>query len=165
MLRRVLPFTAACLLLAGTSAFGTSARRSPAWLSIESPVNPYDASTRGAVFLVHASLHGDVVPRGDLRGSAEGIVNGARQSVAIQFDDTPRAGVFGVRRQWPGEGTWVVRINLLATSAIVALDGDGNVAGVHLPTRLVSGTPIPRAIDAHEVDSLLADAARRSDHR
>ena len=28
----------------------------PAWLSIESPVNPYDPATRGAAFLIHAAV-------------------------------------------------------------------------------------------------------------
>ena len=35
--------------------------KGPAWISIETPVNPYDASTRGAFLLVHAFHHGDAM--------------------------------------------------------------------------------------------------------
>ena len=133
----------------------------PPWLSIESPVNPYDRSVRGALFLIHAALR-DGAPRlDDISGSAEGLVAGARRSIVLRIDTTSRPGVFAVRRQWPTEGTWLLRITLLSTTAVVALDHAGNVAGVRVPTELSSGTQVPRSVPGREIDSTLADAANR----
>ena len=135
--------------------------KSPAWLSIESPVNPYDQSTRGDVLLVHATLHtGDAQPT-DITGSAEGLVNGSRRTVVLHFDATSRPNVFGVRRQWPNEGTWILRITLRETTAIVTFDRTGAVASAVVPTTSSSGMALPRAVTRSEVDSALSIAAHR----
>jgi hypothetical protein len=63
-----------------------------------------------------------------MTGTAEGIVNGARQSVALKLQRLPTPGVHAVSRQWP-DGDWV--LNLTATcpgrdataSAVVPLRG------------------------------------------
>ncbi|MEP6491497.1 MAG: hypothetical protein ABJF01_02385 [bacterium] len=133
----------------------------PPWLSIESPVNPYDPTSRDAAFLVHAMLREGVPKLSDVTGAAEGMVDGKRRTAALHFDTTSRPGVFAVRRQWPSEGTWLLRISLLSTTALVALDHAGNVAGVRLPTMVTSGSVVPRPILAREIDSTLADAAKR----
>ena len=44
----------------------------PPWISIETPPNPFDATSRGAFLVVHTYHHGDVVASG-VNGSAEGI--------------------------------------------------------------------------------------------
>jgi hypothetical protein len=137
------------------------ATKSPAWLSIESPVNPYDQSTRGDVLLVHASLHSGDTQLADLTGTAEGLVNGARRAVALHFDATSRPNVFGLRRQWPNEGTWILRISLRETTAIVTFDRSGAVASAVVPTTNSSGIALPRAVSHSEVDSALAAAAHR----
>ena len=62
-----------------------------------------------------------------LTGTAEGVVDGARRSVAMMFHKLPTPGVFAVRRQWP-DGQWV--LNLVGrcpgrdadASAVVPLD-------------------------------------------
>jgi hypothetical protein len=43
----------------------------------------------------------------------------------------------------------------------VTLDRGGNVASVRVPTELASGNQIPRPVAAREIDSTLAEAARR----
>lgn len=166
MLRRALGPAIAISLAVATAAIASpapsfSAVKWPAWLSIESPVNPYDSATRGALFLVHGALRDGTPSASDISGSAEGLVNGTRRTIALHFDATTRPGVFAVRKQWPNEGTWVVRITLAATSALVSIDRAGNVASARVPTQLSSGMQIPRAILAREIDSLLADASRR----
>jgi hypothetical protein len=135
--------------------------KSPPWISIESPVNPYDRDSRGAAMLVHASFREGDVQLTDLTGSAEGLVGGARRSVSLRFEATSRPNVFALRKQWPTEGAWLVRINLKTTTALVTLDQAGNVASVNLPTVFSSGVPLPRAVSAREVDSTLASVARR----
>jgi hypothetical protein len=149
-------------LVAATAAFAAPAlAKWPPWLSIEAPANPFDPATRGAVMLVHGMVHDGVVTVSDLSGSAEGMENGRRRSIALRFDTTPVPGVFAVRRQWPDRGNWVIRITLARTTALVTLDSAGNVASVQVPTELVKGQPLPRAVSASEVDSTLALAARR----
>ncbi len=138
----------------------------PPWLSIETPVNPYDQATRGAFLLAHIALRpGSTDDNVTLTGTAEGIVAGKRESVRLSFDRTPRAGVFALRKQWPSEGTWVLVISLgprevTVTTAIVDLGSNGEVIGVRVPTqRNARSEAIPRAVSAEEIDSSLAARA------
>jgi hypothetical protein len=159
MRRFIVPVLALAL---GTAAFARPAVvRWPPWLSIESPVNPFDRDSRGAVLLVHATIRDGVPALADVSGSAEGVVNGSRRTMLVRFDTTSRPGVFALRKQWPSDGTWLVRISFHATTAIVMLDRDGSVASVRVPTHLQGGSEIPRAVAAREIDSTLAAAARR----
>jgi hypothetical protein len=155
---------ATCAALLGVGAPRAAARpvtlKWPPWLSIESPVNPFDAANRGAVLLVHAATREGPPALSALSASAEGVVNGSRRTIPLRLDATPTPGVFAVRPQWPSEGTWLLRISLYNTTAIVSLDG-GRVAGVRVPTERASGQELPRAVSAKEIDSTLSAAARR----
>ncbi len=165
MLRRaILPTLGLCIAAAAVATATPVAGhhfKSPAWISIEAPVNPYDASVRGAALLVHVALHDGTPAAGDLNGSAEGLVAGVRRTVPLRFDATSRPGIFAVRRQWSAEGTWLLRIGFSSTTAIVSLDRDGNVAGARIPTTLGSGIQLPRPVSGREIDSTLTFAARR----
>jgi len=157
--------TAMAAVVIGATAFANPfagrAVKSPPWLSIEAPVNPFDAHVRGAVFLVRATTHEGIPRVADISGAAEGIVGSTRRSIPLSFEPTDRPGVFAVRRQWPAEGTWMARISLLTTTALVTFDRTGNVASARVPTEPQSGVQIPRAVAAREIDSTLAEAARR----
>jgi len=157
----LLSLAALALAAAATLGAAPASAKWPPWLSIESPVNPYDPSTHSAALLVHAAFREGLSQLSDLSGSAEGTVNGERRSIALHFDTTGRPNVFALRRQWPTEGTWVLRISLRTTTAIVTLGRGGEVASVSVPTQLSNGTAVPRAIGAKEIDSALAVAARR----
>lgn len=165
MLRRALsPFVLVAAVAGATAAtpITSAALKWPPWLSIESPVNPYDAAARGAAFLVHAAMREGIPALADLSGTAEGMVDGARRSLPVEFAATSRPGVFSVRRTWPGAGPWVVRISLRSTTALVALGRDGSVASVRIPTEhTASGDVIPRAVTSRDVDSTLAALANR----
>ena len=157
-------FPAVLLALVATTAAFTapSVIKWPPWLSIESPVNPFDATARGAELLVHATFREGQAQLADLTGSAEGLVNGVRRSVPLRFDATNRPSVFALRRQWPTEGSWVLRIALKSTTAIVTIDRDGSVGAVRVPIeQMANGDRVPRAVDAKEIDSMLAEAAKR----
>jgi hypothetical protein len=155
------PLIALALVLASTTVTSAAALKWPPWLSIESPVNPFAPDARGAVLLVHTAVREGRTSVADLSGSAEGLVRGARRSIPLRFDATSRPDVYAVRRQWPAEGTWVLRITLLSsTTALVTLDGTGSVASTRVPTRMSSGIALPRQVSAAEVDSALALAAR-----
>jgi hypothetical protein len=69
--------------------------------------------------------------------------------------------VFALRRQWPQQGNWLIRVSLENTTAIVTLDAEGNVAAVRVPTHLVQGQPLPRPVTSQEIDSTLALSARQ----
>jgi hypothetical protein len=165
MIRRALLPTVAILFVAATTAVAAvtapAHAKWPPWLSIESPVNPYDADARGALFLIHGMVREGTPTLANLSGSAEGLVGGVRRSITLHFDATSHPGVFAVRKQWPSEGAWVLRVTLLSTSALVSIDRAGGVAGVRIPTQLSSGIQIPRAILAREIDSTLAEASKR----
>ena len=47
-----------------------------------------------------------------ITGTAEGLVNGMRKSVALQLLPVNEAeGVYAVLQQWPDEGRWVLQLN------------------------------------------------------
>ena len=60
------------------------------WISIESPVNPYDEATRGSLFLVHTFHHGAKVDL-PVTAKAEGLVDGQRKSVALTLSKAAQA--------------------------------------------------------------------------
>ena len=158
---RLHAFVTLAAVIATTAAVPPSHAKWPPWISIEAPVNPYDPSTRGAALLVHTLMREGIARVGDVTGTAEGLVGGARKSVALHFDSTGRPGVFALRPQWPTDGTWVLRISLYNTTALVSLDAHGQVAATRVPTQLQSGIMIPRAVADREIDSTLAAMARR----
>lgn len=134
----------------------------PPWISIEAPVNPADPSVRGASFLIHALTHDGRVSARDVSATAEGLVNGSRKSIQLRIDTTSRPGVFAVRRQWPADGKWLVRVGFLSTTALVAIGNDGTPAGAVVPTEKSPNAPmpIPRAVTARDIDAMLASATK-----
>lgn len=135
----------------------------PPWISIEYPVNPYDAATRGAFLVVHAFHHGTPVGL-PVSGTAEGIVNGARRSVPLTFAATTRAGVYTLGRQWPNEGTWTLLVSVAQgpedkVTAVVDLTPEGEVASVRVPTRRQDGYTLPAAVAMASVDASLRERA------
>ena len=131
----------------------------PPWISIEYPPSPYDPATRDAFLLVHAYHHGTPADF-PVSGTAEGVVDGKRRTIALQFQRTSRPGVFALRRQWPGGGRWVLSLGVhqgdFVAGALVRLGADGRVAAVDVPVRR-SGADgsIPRAIGAAEIEAAL----------
>ncbi|MDQ6828606.1 MAG: hypothetical protein M3081_07040 [Gemmatimonadota bacterium] len=159
----------AALLGAATSSARpapTEYFKGPPWVSIEYPVNPYDATMRGAVLLVHEFHHATQVA-GAVEGTAEGLVGGTRRSVALHFDTTSRMGVFALRKQWPSEGTWSLLIKVYqghgdGATAVVDIGAAGEVTSVRVPTKRQDQWDIPQQVSAHEIDSTLTARAARS---
>ena len=157
MLRLLAPVALAATALAWTApvervAFG------PPWISIESPPNPHDRTTRDAFLVVRTYHHGDLVDQG-VRGTAEGIVGSERRTVQLRFDRTSQPGVFALRRQWPAEGRWALVVTTAGgedgASALVAVGANGQIASVTVPTRQQDGWAIPRAVTRAEIDAAL----------
>jgi len=105
--------------------------------------------------------HGDLVGF-DLTGTAEGLVNGRRQSAKLNIQRLSRPGVYAVRWQKPAEGSWVLMISSSrdgqhAASAMVSVDSRGRVASVTVPSDPIEGGrwQVPRRVAATELDALL----------
>ena len=156
--RLLVPAAVAALTLGWAAPAATEVRLGPPWISIESPPNPHDRTTRGALLVVRTYHHGTQLDQG-VRGTAEGLVNGERRSVRLDFDRTSQAGVYALRRHWPTEGRWALVISTGpengAATALVALGARGEVASVAVPTREQDGWSVPRAVTRAEVDALL----------
>lgn len=155
------------LVAAGNQASARSAAAGPPWISIETPVNPYDATTKDAYLLVHAFHHGTPVAI-PVSGTAEGIVNGERRSVKLAFTTTSRPGAFALRKQWGAAGIWTLVIAVHQheddmAQALVEVGADGEVTRVQVPTRVGErDIRFPSRLSAQEIDAALRLRARTS---
>ena len=164
--RRLLPIAlATTLVMVGAAAAPAHFARlfGPPWISIEYPANPHDSSTRGAFLLVHAFHHGTPVGF-PVTGTAEGIVGGARRTVALQFEGTSRPGVYALKRQWGSEGVWTLVISVNqekndVAQAMVEISRSGDVTSVKVPTRQDGRWTIPRTVSAQEIEQSLKSRA------
>lgn len=140
------------LLSATTSSARPALFKGGPWISIETPINPYDTAARGALFLVH-TFHHAVPTNLAVEARAEGLVDGHRRTVTL----TPRlsrTGTYVVRNEWGASGTWSVL--LIATQpapkvsihAVVDLAADGSVAHVSLPQRMLTAADVERSLRA-----------------
>jgi len=131
----------------------------PPWISIEYPVNPLDQSMRGAFLLVHVFHHATPIIY-PVEGTAEGIVNGERRTIKLEFTNTSRTGVYGLRRMWPTEGVWTLVIRMSrgpedGATAVVELGSDGEIASVRVPNRQEGRWTIPTDVSLADIDKAL----------
>jgi len=155
---------AAALYLPMSAPTPAPAPVGPPWISIEYPVNPYDATTRDAFLVVHAFHHGSPMAF-PVSGTAEGLVNGQRRSINLEFQKASRTGEFALRKQWPDQGTWTLVIGVAQgpedrVTAIVDLGADGQVAKVNVPTRRENGWVIPAKIMMSDAEAGLRARAK-----
>jgi hypothetical protein len=149
-------------VLAATMAF-----MGPPWISIETPPNPYDSASRGAYLLVHAFHHGTPV-NFPVSGTAEGIVDGARRTISLEFGNTSRPGVYALRKQWPDKGVWTLVVGVTqgdgemnTVKAVVEIGSGGEVASVVVPTRMQGIHRVPAPVSMADVESSLKTRAAR----
>lgn len=142
------------IILALTLLAATPAVAGPPWISIELPANPF-SEARGAFLVVHTYHHGTPVQL-VMQGTAEGLVNGARRSVSLEFTAMSQTGAFAVSRSWPSEGVWVLDIQSFdghfAISAVVGVGASGEVNLVRVP---LARTGAPRTVSRGEIDAML----------
>ncbi len=98
------------------------------WLSLGNPVASHDPKAKNAVLLVKPT--GCISPADStVSGTAEGVVEGKRESVPLQLVRLSEPATWAVVRQWPREGVWVVRLTATyqdrTTSALVPIGSDG----------------------------------------
>ncbi|HUF88370.1 MAG TPA: hypothetical protein VMR66_00140 [Gemmatimonadota bacterium] len=149
--------SAAILLL----TLATTALAGPPWLSIELPANPYDRLTRGALALVRTYHHGGPIQL-QVRGTAEGLIDGERVSLPLELVPAGATGVYALRVELPQRGAWLLVVRGGAegsgVTAIVDVGPDGSVRAVDVPTR-GNDPPIPREVTGQEIDARLRSLA------
>jgi len=77
--------------------------------TIGSPVASPDFHAKGAVFVFRTDGCADPA-KSQIAGTAEGLVKGARRSVALKILAMTKPGVYAVNQNWPPEGDWVVNL-------------------------------------------------------
>ena len=165
-MRRTLLRTFALVTALTLTAFGT-ASAGPPWIAIEYPANPFDRASRDAFLTVRTYHHGDLMSK-TVTGTAEGIVNGKRQSMALDIRPGSKQGMYVVRWQRPAVGKWVLVINsgmqgVTDATAVVEISPTGGVASISVPTRAIGdGWISPRPVAAAEIDGLLQGRALAS---
>jgi hypothetical protein len=116
-----------------------------------------DFKAKKAVLVVRPRLCADEAGV-RISGTAEGIVNGTRQSVPLTLVPLPTPGVHAVQRQWPEGGAWVLHLRgrcpglNASVSTLVPL---GKTGFVREKTQVLS-----EAATASQVDAALRDLAR-----
>ncbi|MFN2635403.1 MAG: hypothetical protein ABR585_00030 [Gemmatimonadaceae bacterium] len=155
------------LVAALTLTAFSSALAGPPWIAIEYPANPYDRTSRDA-FLTVRTYHHEEFQSKTVTGRAEGLVNGKRQSMALDVRPGSQPGMYVVRWRRPAVGRWVLVISsgtagVSEATAVVEISPSGGVAGVTVPTRAIgNGWIAPRAVLASEIDGLLQGRALAS---
>lgn len=144
----------------GGMAAAAPAHAGPPWISLEMPANPHVTSTRGAFFLVRTYHHGNPSEL-RLSGSAEGILNGRRQTQQLEIVATDKPGVYAVRYKPAAQGVWVLALNMGegndGAGMLVSLGRQGQVASVQVPSREMEGGRwiVPRKITKDDIESAL----------
>src|SRR5580658_6869652 len=77
--------------------------------SIANPVAAQDFRFKSAAFVFRTEGCADSV-KPQIGGTAEGLVNGARRSMALNVVETSKPGVYAVGQNWPADGVWVVAL-------------------------------------------------------
>ncbi|MEA2762633.1 MAG: hypothetical protein QOD47_1917 [Gemmatimonadaceae bacterium] len=150
-----------------TVAASTTAFAGPPWISIEYPANPFDATSRGAFLTVRTYHHREFQAK-TVTGTAEGVVDGKRQTMRLDIRPGSQPGMYVVRWQRPATGRWVLVINsgsggVSEATAVVEISPAGGVASVTVPTRVIGGGWVsPRAVATSEIDALLQGRALAS---
>jgi hypothetical protein len=162
-MRRTLLRTFALVTALTLPAFST-AHAGPPWIAIEYPANPFDRTSRDAFLTVRTYHHGEMIAK-TVTGTAEGVVNGRRQSVPLDIRPGSQTGMYVVRWQKPATGRWVLVINsgvqgVTDATAVIEISPTGTVASVNVPTRAIAnGWISPRPVASAEIDALLEGRA------
>jgi hypothetical protein len=100
IIARVLASSVASALMAIAAGFS---------FNIGSPVASQDFVSKSAAFVFRTEGCADPA-KPQISGTAEGLVNGMRRSVALILVKTSKPGVYAVNQNWPREGGWVVAL-------------------------------------------------------
>lgn len=123
------------------------------FIELGNPSASSDIKAKNAVIV--ARLTGCHEPeKGALEATAEGIVDGKRQSVPLKVSVLSAPGTFAISQQWPDEGNWIVK---LVAKHPVFPDGTSALVRVKGSTfERVGAKWVMRAPTTEEVEQVLA---------
>jgi hypothetical protein len=128
-------------------------------VAVERPAKG-DAEVKDALLLVRA--YGCHKPEdANLTATAEGIVNGKRQSIPVQLTKTSK-GVFAIKHQWAATGVWVLNISgeyLGATRSLLVELGANGKLQIGEDSK-VSARKADRKFTTAEIDGALQNAGK-----
>lgn len=134
----------------------TAEAKGPPWIRATLPADYQDATRRGVFMIIHTFHHADPMPFGDISGTAEGLVNGARRSVPMQIVlDTTTQGQYLIPKTWPDGGVWVLNIGGhldMQAGLVIGVGRSGTPVLVQTPR---TATGVSRPATAREVEQLL----------
>jgi hypothetical protein len=130
-------------------------------INIEAPISS-DRELKGAALLVRT--YGCHQPwDADVSATAEGMVDGKRQSIKIELTRTSR-GVYAIKKQWASKGDWVVAItgqyNGITSSALVEMGPNGTVR-ITKENRVAART-VQRKLTAQDIDAALNNLSSKA---
>ncbi|HUQ91116.1 MAG TPA: hypothetical protein VM120_05490 [Bryobacteraceae bacterium] len=100
------------------------------WIEFGNPTASKDPKAKDAAVVVRA-LGRHHPEQATYTGTAEGVVDGRRQSIRLKFVALTQPGLFAVARSWPVEGRWVLHIRSskdgMAAEALARVARDGTV--------------------------------------
>jgi hypothetical protein len=123
--------------------------------TIGNPVASHDFQMKAAAFVFR--INGCAEPaKSQISATAEGLVKGARRSVALKVMAASKPGVYAVFQNWPAEGGWVVSLRGVCASesagAIVPIGPKGFIRE--------SAKFFPRPATSAEIETSLKDLAQ-----
>ena len=148
---------AGAVLLAAALIAPRSARACPPSLVVE---QPSDTAAASGTFLIVRAVPGCHPGALAVSGTAEGLVGGERRSEPLALVAGSAPGVYLVRRQWPREGVWLLRLTVTEgdghATALVGIGRTGAVVTVRQPARRGSIHEVSEADVATLLRSLAA---------
>jgi hypothetical protein len=119
---------------------------------IGSPVASQEFPSKTAAFVFRIEGCADPA-KSQISGTAEGLVNGERRSVALKVTAMSKPGVYAVYQTWPSEGAWVVNLKGTCASenagAVVPIGPRGFIReSSKFFTRPATGAEIKTSLDA-----------------
>jgi hypothetical protein len=125
-------------------------------LQLDDPTTNREAMAKKAIVAAHISAcHSP--EKTVVTATAEGIVNGKRESIPLKVIPLSEPGAFAVAREWPREGAWTVKMVATnpeykdyATSIVVPIGGNA--------ANRATAKVFYHAATADEVDSILKQA-------
>ena len=118
--------------------------------TIGSPVASMDGRSKLAAFVFRTEGCADAA-KAQVDGTAEGLVQGARKSVALKLTAMSTPGVYAVYPTWPADGDWVVSLRgTCADASAGALIPIGPGGFIRASSKF-----LPRPATAAELDAAL----------
>jgi hypothetical protein len=145
-----------------STAITTPALAGGPWISIETPVNPFNSALSKAYCLVRVYHHGNPAYY-PVTATAEGMVNGERKTIPLTLTEAGSPGLYGVNFTPEKEGTWILVMTVgekkeyQNVTVVVGVGKNGQIASAHVPMKQNGRDKYPLNVQAGDIDRLLRE--------